>query len=242
MRPFAVYPDSFDGDTLGWWRFGERGGLLTDIVAGKVLTNFGAQPLDEGYRFVHTDPDRMDVAFAGEPERAALTLEMWVREWRVATGTWAIVATYGIVDYELHLLCQRQTAPTASRIAAYFRIGGADVGIATWSSTDIEPILAGPAPWHLAAVLNAPTNWTLFVNGIQRAQDTRGIVALPAGDQTLRLGAWIPLSNYSSCILDEVRLSKVARYAADFPITRFQGGRRLGLRGPEIMATAGGIP
>lgn len=32
MRPFAVYPDSFDGDTLGWWRFGERGGRLDGVI------------------------------------------------------------------------------------------------------------------------------------------------------------------------------------------------------------------
>ncbi|GAH85297.1 unnamed protein product, partial [marine sediment metagenome] len=43
-------------------------------------------------------------------------------------------------------------------------------------------------------------------------------------------------------ILDEVRLSKVARYAAGFPIARFQEGERAGLRGPgETVEVAGGI-
>jgi hypothetical protein len=26
MRPFRIYPASFDGNTLGYWRFGGRGG------------------------------------------------------------------------------------------------------------------------------------------------------------------------------------------------------------------------
>lgn len=245
MRPFAVYPASFDGSTLGWWRFGERGGRL-DGVVGPTLTNVGADPRDDGFRFVRENGDNMSVTFAGQPARAAMTLECWVRGVVVAAGGTRSILGVGLNEpNQLCLYLARHATDSAlSYLSAALYIGGSVVGYARWQSAAAETLFLGPTSWHIAAVLNATASLTLFVNGVQRAQDTTGIVSLPAGDWILKVGRWISGWNgYDlSAVLDEVRLSAAARYAATFRIARFGEGRRAAARGPGLECLAGAIP
>ncbi|GAH69789.1 unnamed protein product, partial [marine sediment metagenome] len=189
-RPFAVYPDSFDGDTLGWWRFGERGGLLTDVVAGKVLTNFGAEPLDDGYRFVRANTDRMEAAFAGQPQRSELTLECWVPGWwqAVPALNWSyrqIARFYIDADNSIGVSTLRRDPATQSRILASLKVGGVEVGRLLWQGVVVDALLTSEDPWHVAVVLDSPNSLRLFVNGEMKKQDLVGIADLLEGNYTL---------------------------------------------------------
>ncbi len=254
MRPFAVYPDSFDGDTLGWWRFGERGGRL-DGVVGPAFTNFGAEPRDDGYRFVRTDGDHMDATFADQPVRSELTFECWVRDFfETPSANWSYRQVFQFwldVDNRTSIMALRRENPAESRIRAELEVGGVGVGVAQWIGADADALLASGELWHVAAVLDAPNSFRLFVNGIQRGQDLAGILALPTGTFTLLLGRHQPgWGGYDlDGILDEVRLSKSIRYVGGangtryFTPARFQDGQRAVIRGPGMQAglTAGVI-
>jgi hypothetical protein len=217
-----------DGQTLGLWHLhnggcqGEGTGLEDASGGGHPLANYGAEAVEDGYRFVRTDNDRMDAGFPGQPERAALTLECWVRAFDATVSDYQTLAAWAdaATGYTHRLFIQARaypSAPASSHIVAELRVAGATVGQAVWTGTAAYAILTGTQPWHVAAVLDAPASFRLFVNGIQRAQDTTGILPLPATDYFLRLGRWpIGTSFPLSGILDEVRLSAAVRYAAAF--------------------------
>jgi len=214
-----------DAATLGLWHLhdgacrGEGTGLEDASGNGHHLTNHGAAAVEDGYRFVRAEGDYMSAAFAGEPARSRVTLECWVRDWGIAPAT---DKTGRIVKYVLDdnnqftLHAQRRPNPADSNIVAATRIAGV-WKIAGWIGADADAVLASPLPWHIACVLNAPASLRLFVNGVQRAQNTPGIAAIPAGDWTLFLSeSGLPLS----AVLDEVRFSAAARYAANFATHR----------------------
>ena len=213
-----------DGQALGLWHLhdgacqGEGTGLADASGAGHHLTNHGAEPVEDGYRFVHTDPDYMDAAFAGRPEMPAITLECWVQAWQVPFNAIGTVADfYKDTSNYLEIYGNRNTDPAHS----YLRVRGNAVDknfIATWTGTEVDALLASPTAWHVASVLDSTVPILRFyVDGQLRVSSATNVVALPAGDYTLRLGThkagglW-PLS----AVLDEVRLSSVARYASNF--------------------------
>jgi hypothetical protein len=89
---------------------------------------------------------------------------------------------------------------------------------AQWRETGADAFLASPTAWHMAGVLDATVPiLRLYVGGQLRASSALNLEALPAGDYTLRLGMHLTVGTYPlSAVLDEVRLSAAARYAADF--------------------------
>jgi hypothetical protein len=248
MRHFAIYPDTFDGNTLGYWRFGERGGRLDSLVAGgPAFVNYGAEAVQDGYRFVKTDNDRMDAGFPGQPGRAALTLECWVRAFEATTNDIQTLAAWADATGYTHRLFVNARAypstPASSYILCGLRVGGVDLGEPLWSGMSAYAILAGTQPWHVAAVLDAPNSLRLFVNGVERAADTTGILAMPATNYLLRLGRWPYGTLYPlSAVLDEVRVSAAVRYAADFAVHRLGQSRRA-VRGSwgEPLGLAAGL-
>ncbi len=223
-----------DGDTLGLWHLhdggcqGEGTGLEDESSGGHAFTNHGAASIEDGYRFVRADNDWMEADYAAQPARSALTFECWVRDFQqVPQAGWASrqVLQYWLDDDNKIGVdaIRRVPDPTCrSRIQARLYIGSVLVGHAKWQGEDADALLASGESWHVAAVLDAPNSLRLFVNGIERASDTTGIVALPAGDYSLLLGRYSP--SLGGCdidaILDEVRLSSSARYASDFSIHR----------------------
>jgi len=238
MRPFSIYSNSFDGNTLGYWRFGERGGQLVDVVNGVALTPQDGVPTpqDDGYRFLGVE--YLQSAHIGQLTYTTMTLECWIRAWLTPLDSIGTLVAYTL-DGEnyLSLRARRSTVPTNSLIQ-FFGIIAAAAFSARWQGVAADTILASAGYWHTAGVLdaNAPSV-RLYVNGKKRAEDTTNpnIAPFPAGNcrhyVAKTLGSWI-----ATAILDEVRISKVARYDADFPITRFQDGRRAIVRGPGMQA------
>jgi hypothetical protein len=249
MRPFSPYPNSFDGNTLGWWRFGERGGRLDNLIpGGPAMDNVGADPQDDGYRFVRASADYMEAFFPGQPDLYLLTLEMWVRRWAVPVGEVAVFAMFQIPYYPssikfLRLSAFRNSNPNYS----FIRASACNVGVtieALWLDQMADDLLASAEPWHVAAVLDG-SSLKLFVNGVQRVYNTYS-TGLPAGDYDLFLG-WDPgvylhdPDYHLDAVLDEVRLSSCARYSDDFSIARFAEGRRAVVRGPGLADVCAGV-
>jgi len=211
-----------DDEALGLWHLhdgahtGEGTGLVDASEGGHDLTNHGTKPVEDGYRFDRADGDYMDASYPDQPERSALTLEAWVRDWALpADGTWGTIATLWL-DASNYFQLRARRAST-SLIRAELIVGGSTVGAAVWSGADADAVLAGSEPWHVAAVLEAPNRLSLYVGGTRRAEDTT-VSSLPAGDYLLRLGRYgSGWTGYDlSATLDEVRLSALARYSADF--------------------------
>ena len=219
-----------DASCLGLWHLhdgaheGEGTGLL-DASDGHDFTNHGAASVEAGYEFDRADGDYMDADYPGEPARSQVTLEAWVRDWQTPSTERGLIALYGI-DGNDNLYVRAALEGTSSRIRARLHIGGTAVGDAVWQGADVETLLTSSDPWHVAVVLDSPNRLTLYVNGVQRAEDTTDIADLPSGDCTLRLGRWITgYTGYDlSAVVDEVRLSSAARYSADFDVYRLLAG------------------
>ena len=211
-----------DGATLGLWHLhdgacqGEGTGLADASGAGHDLVNHGAMPLEDGYRFVRAEGDYMTVAFAGQPARSALTLEAWVRAWSTPLDGVGTVAAWwsAFSTNSLWIYGYRSTNAALSSIECWLRAGGKSVK-ATWRGADVAVLLDSPKPWHVAGVLDSPNTLRLFVNGIKRAEATVDVVDMAAGNMALHLGRYDAATDLSA-VLDEVRLSSVARYAANF--------------------------
>ncbi len=217
-----------DDDTLGLWHLhdgacqDEGTGLEDESGNGHDFTNHGAESVEDGYRFVRDDGDYMEAAFTGQPEQSQMTFECWVRNWHMEpTSLWtyrSIINFFKTEADRVQIEAIRRTPSTGSRIIARLYVGGVQVGLTWWQGTAVDDLLASGGLWHLAVVLDAPNSFGLYVNGIRRSQDTTGILALPAGDYTLYLGrAYSDKPSYDlDAVLDEVRLSSAARYAAEF--------------------------
>jgi len=215
-----------DASTLGLWHLhngdcrGEGTGLEDFGPGGHALQDFGADPIEDGYRFVRANGDYMDTPMGAQAALPAATLECWVREWLTPANETGAVATYyrdAANYFQIH--ASRGSTAAASVIRARLHVGDADVGWAMWQGEAVDALLRGSAPWHVAAVLDQPAGrLRLFVNGLQRAEDSTGIVPLPAGSYTLRLGRY-PFQSPAgdvSAVIDEVRLSSAARYGSAF--------------------------
>jgi len=218
-----------DADTLGLWHLHDgahegEGTGLADAADGHDFTNHGAESVEAGYEFDRADGDYMDADYPGQPARSQVTLEAWIRDWQTPATEPGIIAIYGIDDNDcLYVRAERDGAN--SRLRARLHVGGEVIGNAVWVGVDVETLLTGSDPWHVAAVLDSPNRLTLYVGGVQRAEDTTDIADLPAGDYTLRIGRWITgWSGYDlSAVVDEVRLSSAARYDAGFTPQRLLG-------------------
>jgi len=213
-----------DGQTLGLWHLhdgacqGEGTGLADASGAGHHLTNHGAEPVEDGYRFVLADGDYMDAAFVGQPARSLVTLECWVRAWQVPLDSTGIVAHFfKDANNWLALLGKRNANPAASRLTAQGQTAGG-VFTTQWMGTGADAFLASATAWHMAGVLDSTVPiLRLYVGGQLRASSATNVAALPAGDYTLRLGMHRNVGTYPlSAILDEVRLSSAVRYASNF--------------------------
>lgn len=181
-------------------------------MPGPAMVNHGAVLGEDGFRFVHTDPDWMEAPFPGQPERAELTLEAWVRDWQTPDDAVGYIASYyhGDDGYLIILAERIFAAPNTSRISVQMRSPGGWTGPA-WIAEEVTDLLDDPDPWHVAAVMDNPGKLTLFVNGIQRAAaNATGAVA--AGDYTLKVGCKWNTTLHVSAVIDEVRLSKAVRY------------------------------
>jgi hypothetical protein len=245
MRPFRIYPASFDGNTLGYWRFGERGGQLDSVVAGgPAFVNHGATAVEDGYQFIRTDGDYMDADWATGQAVTNLTLECWIRQWQTPTDQYGLIATfYDPVSLSaVYLVARRTTNPAGSGIYFSQRIGGVWRGAWQWIGAAADNLLASGNLIHIAGVMTNGHERYLYINGVLRGVSS-GDFFLGFTGSRVRLGRqWADATWDLSAVLDEVRLSNVARYTANFPVTRFGEGRRLGLRGPGSLATAGAMP
>lgn len=243
MIPFKLYPGSLAGNTLSYHRFGERAGSLVDVVGGKTLTNVGAEALDDGYKLVHTESDYLTCTFTSIRPTAG-TLEAWVRAVTGPVDALAVLLRLQNTasSYVAVLRSFRSATPANSYIEGFVYQNGPSYS-AKWIGVDAHAILISPSPWHAATDWNNGTPCTLCVNGVVRAASGNLATNFLNENYLLHIGANPALTQCLSAIIDEVRVSNVRRYAGvNFPITRFGEGRRLGLRGPGILATAGGIP
>jgi len=195
---------------------GEGTGLADTSGAGHDLTNHGAESVEAGYRFAGAG-QYLQGAFAGQPARAALTLECWVRAWATATGTVGALGEYRIAGIAPLLLLRalRHATPASSYILGTYWDGTSYN--AQWTGAAADAVLAGAAPWHVAVAMANGSPVRLFVNGILVASSAANVAINSfAGNYTLRLGQRVDGSAPAASILDEVRLSASARYAANF--------------------------
>jgi len=214
-----------DGQTLGLWHLhdgacqGEGTGLADASGAGHHLTNYGAEPVEDGYRFVQTDVDYMNAGLPGRPEMSLVTLECWVRSWQTPIGSVGTMAMfYKNSENFFWLYGYRSANPASSYLSAQGRTAGG-LFTAMWSGTGADAFLASATAWHAAGVMDSTVPIIrLYVGGQLRASSATNVAALPAGDYTLRLGMQRTVGVYPlSAVLDEVRLSAAARHGgADF--------------------------
>ena len=235
-----------DSQTLGLWHLHdgacqtEGTGLADASGAGHDLTNHGAESVEAGYRFAGAG-QYLQGAFAGQLARSALTLECWVRAWATAAGTVGALGEYAATNPIFLLRALRHATPASSYILGTYWDGTSYN--AQWTGAAADAVLVGPASWHVAVVMANGSPLRLFVNGVLVAASAANVAQnASAGDFALRLGQRVTGQYPAACILDEVRLSAAARYAANFPVARYGEGRRAAARGPGLEVMAGAIP
>ncbi|MCX5648751.1 MAG: hypothetical protein NTX40_06615, partial [Planctomycetota bacterium] len=160
-----------DSQALGFWHLhdgacqGEGTGLADASGAGHDLTNHGAESVEAGYRFAGAG-QYLEGAFAGQPARAALTLECWVRAWATAMGTVGAPGEYRIAGANSLLLLRalRHATPASSYILGTYYDG--TLYNAQWTGAAADAVLAGAAPWHVAVAMANGSPVRLFVNGV----------------------------------------------------------------------------
>jgi hypothetical protein len=212
-----------DASTLGLWHLhnggcqGEGSGLEDASGHGRHLVNHGAAIVEDGYQFTRGAGDYMQAAVGSFGYHAQATVEAWVRGWGTVGESNSRVIVKYLIDWAtfLSINARRASAPCDSVILVWLRVGGVLIGPAQWTGTGADAVLASPLPWHVAAVLDAPASLRLYVNGVLRAMHTLAIASLPSGDYLLDVSDSAEESNCSA-IVDEVRLSSVARYDASF--------------------------
>jgi hypothetical protein len=216
-----------DADTEALWHLhdggceGEGLGLADASGNGHLLTNHGAEAVEDGYHFLRSRTDYVAVDIGSQPARGALTLESWVRAWDVPVGSYAqlfrLVGDNGdLLNIEVLL-----NADNTATFRSYYGVAATLSGFVQWTSSAAQSLLAGTDAWHVAVAVQAPNWLRLFVNGVLRAEDTSDIVAMRAGTYVVYLGHTAP-EGALSAVLDEVRLSSVARYSAGFSPRRLR--------------------
>lgn len=220
-----------DGDALGFWHLhnggcqGEGTGLEDASGGGHDLTNYGAESVEDGYRFCRAEDDYMDASLA-PGSLSTLTLEAWVRAWATPTDQYGLIALfYKPTPLDtVHLFARRSANPAASGIYFTQFIYGGFRGSRAWVGAEVDALLAAPEAFHVAGVMDSTEagelNRRLFVNGISRGT-LLGSDFLTFSGTRLRLGRRENGIGWDlSAVLDEVRLSATARYASDFTIHR----------------------
>jgi hypothetical protein len=212
-----------DASTSGLWHLhdggcqGEGSGLADASGHGRDLVNHGAVVVEDGYQFTRGAGDYMQAAVGSYGYQAKATVEAWVRGWGTAGESASRMIVKYLVDWStfLAISARRAAVPYSSAIVAWLRVGSVWIGPAQWTGSEADAVLASPLPWHVAAVLDAPTSLRLYVNGALRAMYTVAIASLPSGNYLLNISDAAGVDNCSA-IVDEVRLSSVARYNAPF--------------------------
>ncbi|HUS46154.1 MAG TPA: LamG-like jellyroll fold domain-containing protein [Phycisphaerae bacterium] len=246
MQSFSVYPGATDADTLLLAR-ADSGWLRGKSIVGPDFTNLGATPTPEsdGWRFGDAERDYMNVALDGGA-RMAGTLECWIRNFTTPDTTYHYPVCWFEAGASRLAIFLRRSDPTSARIGVYFVDRNAANRSIYWQPNDgsIEALFDSPKPFHVAVTFccDPQKQVAVIVNG-KRYVGTSWSGLVGFSPTTLRLGR-----NYDGAaandfygVLDEVRVSNIERYSADFPITRFQEGERAGSRGPgETVEVAGG--
>jgi len=218
-----------DSNTVGLWHLhdggcqGEGTGLGDVSGNGHPFTNYGADPSDEGYSFVRTNVDRMVATLTNQPERPVFTVELWVRQLILPPVGQLVIPLHYYIDWSagwLYVEFHRGANPSQTGMSVTLHKSSGSWSI-SWTSADLDAIIASTDPWHMAIVVSAPDHAMLFINGVLRAQKTGGVFGLPAGTHLLMLGHSDP-TQAADVILDEVRLSSAARYAANFTPQRLR--------------------
>ena len=242
-RPFSLYRDSFDGNTLSYHRFGERGGRLDGVIGPAMAIGAGAPvPTDRGYLLAAGD--LLQATGIVAPARTQGTIECWFR-YDGAEGDVKDPVTYLLASANQLFIRLWRGVGTGS-INAVLYVGNVGVGYAAWSGAAARAMLDSPDLIHVAATFDSDAGYCrLFVNGVQRAEDLVGILPLPEGTYRVRILTAVGFLG----LVDEVRASAISRYVGGangtryFWPARFQDGRRAVVRGPEMRAglTAGVI-
>jgi len=212
-----------DASTLGLWHLhnggcqGEGSGLEDASGQGRHLVNHGAASVEDGYQFISGQGNYLRAAIGAFGYQPKCTLEAWVRGWgTTGDGSSRVIVKYQVNSTNfLSISARRATAPYLSAIVGWLRVGGVWIGPAVWTGTEADAVLASPSPWHVAAVLDAPTSLRLYVNGLLRATHTVAVASLPPDNYLLDVSDSGGSDNCSA-IVDEVRLSSVVRYVGHF--------------------------
>ncbi|MGB2997652.1 MAG: LamG-like jellyroll fold domain-containing protein, partial [Phycisphaerae bacterium] len=219
-----------DGDALGLWHLhnggcqGEGTGLEDASGGGHDLTNYGAESIEDGYRFVLAEGDYMDAALDGGA-RMAGTLECWIRNFTSPNTLYRYAATWFESGGSQLAIFLRRSPPTGARIGMYFvdRNGVNRSLFYQPNDGSIEALFDSPKAFHVAVIFccDPPKNAQIFVNGKRYTGAAWGGTA-GFSPTTLRLGrraSGEPDFDFYG-VLDEVRVSDVVRYASDFTIQR----------------------
>lgn len=212
-----------DASTLGLWHLhdggcqGEGSGLVDASGHGRHLVNHGAVAIEDGYQFTRSAGDYMQATIGSLGYQPQVTVEAWVRGWGTVGDPNSRMFVKYLIDWTtcLAVSARRAPSPYSSAIAAWLRVGTVWIGPAQWTGTGADAVLASALPWHVAAVLDAPASLRLYVNGMLRATYTVAIASLPSGNYRLDISD-SEGADSCSAIVDEVRLSSVARYDASF--------------------------
>jgi len=215
-----------DGDALGLWHLhnggcqGEGTGLEDASGGGHDLTNYGAESVEDGYRFTEPPGYYMDASVGGGAERTEATVECWIRDFRDNSTEWgAYVATWFESGGNHGRLAFRLAfgAPATLRVQSLYVDSD---GVEHAFIAGLEGWYLAPEPFHVAVCVTVGGNLELFINGESRGAIAAGAVSF--SPDSLCLGRHY--SGYTGYdfdgVLDEVRISKVVRYASDFTIRR----------------------
>jgi len=243
MAAFVMYPNSLDGNTMGYWRFGQLAGQLAGVV-GPTMVNHGGTDAGNGYSVTFSPNTYLQASFPSEPSHAAQTLEAWIRACATpSVGEEREVLYYANAGGDTWLDCQFYRAGTNDLRMRGRCVVGASSFVAEWAdNAAIVALIASADPWHVAVVAEAGVKVRLYVNGLVKAEAAGAVATFPAMDGLLDIGC--RYSGYgATAVVDEVRLSKVARYAAAFPIARLTSiGKVNGVSMQGGIAKINGVP
>ena len=216
-----------DSSTLGLWHLhhggcvGEGTGLEDATGGGHALVNHGATAAEDGYQVTFSPNTYLQASLGSQPAQAVTTLEAWIRACGMpsvggerALAYYSDLAGYNWVDC---LLYRAGTTDLRMRGRCVVYVGGQFINwTAEWAdNAALTALVSSPDPWHAAVVAEAGVGVRLYVNGHLRAGNSGAVPTFPAMDALLDVGC--RSSGYgATAVVDEVRLSKVARYSADF--------------------------